>query len=134
MDYCSDCHGDSGQTPYIASSNIDTAYEQSKSRINLSTPANSRFVERLRFDFHNCWTADCESSAAEMETAILDLALLQTLQPVDPNLVTSKALVLDGDGLLANSGGALKTTSSPSTSSRPVKARLRSIPAVSPLL
>ncbi|WP_417514162.1 LamG-like jellyroll fold domain-containing protein [Marinobacter sp.] len=103
--YCSDCHGDSGQTPYIASGNIGTAYEQSKSRMNLTTPANSRFVERLRFDAHNCWTTDCESSAAEMETAILDLALLQTLQPVDPDLVTSKALVLDSDGLLANSGG-----------------------------
>ncbi|MEH6561667.1 MAG: LamG domain-containing protein, partial [Marinobacter sp.] len=40
-----------------------------------------------------------------METKILELSALQTLQPVDPDLVTSKALVLDGDGLLANSGG-----------------------------
>ncbi len=103
--YCSECHADSGQTPYIASSNLETAYEQSKSRINLNNPANSRLVERLRFDAHNCWTSDCESSAAYMETKILELSALQTLQPVDPSLVTSKALVLESDGLLANSGG-----------------------------
>jgi hypothetical protein len=103
--HCSDCHGDGGQTPYIASSNIETAYEQSKSRINLGTPENSRLVVRLEFDAHNCWTADCKSDAAYMETKILELSALQELQPVDPDLVTSKALVLDGDGLLANSGG-----------------------------
>ncbi|PCM45482.1 LamG domain-containing protein [Marinobacter sp. ANT_B65] len=105
QDFCSDCHGDSGQTPYIASSNVETAYEQSKSRINLNTPANSRLVVRLAFDAHNCWSADCANDAALMETKILELSALQELQPVDPNLVTSKALVLDSDGLLANSGG-----------------------------
>ncbi|MDO6823462.1 LamG domain-containing protein [Marinobacter sp. 1_MG-2023] len=103
--YCSDCHGDSGQTPYIASSNIETAYEQSKSRINLATPENSRFVVRLAFDAHNCWSADCQSDAAEMESAILALSAEQELEPVDADLVTSKALVLDNDGLLANAGG-----------------------------
>lgn len=108
MDYCSDCHGDSGQTPYIASSTLSTAYEQSKSRISLTTPSNSRLVTRLEFDAHNCWTADCGSDAAYMETKILELAALQSPRPVDPDLVTSKALVLagdNGDGLLANSGG-----------------------------
>jgi cytochrome c553 len=104
-DHCSECHGDNGQTPYIGSANIETAYRQAKSRINLGTPASSRLVERLRFDAHNCWTTDCESSAAYMEMKILELSALQTLQPVDPSLVTSKALVLESDGLLANSGG-----------------------------
>lgn len=104
-DHCSDCHSDSGQTPYIASSNIATAYGQAKGRINLTTPKNSRLVERLEFDAHNCWTSSCERDAMYMETKILELSALQTLQPVDPDLVTSKALVLDGDGLLANSGG-----------------------------
>ncbi|RBW49893.1 LamG domain-containing protein [Marinobacter sp. F3R11] len=104
-DFCSECHGDNGQTPYIASSNIETAYEQSKSRIDLNTPANSRLVVRLAFDAHNCWTEDCESDAAIMESKILELSGLQELQPVDPELLTSKALVLDSDGLLANAGG-----------------------------
>lgn len=105
MDHCSECHYDNGQTPYIGSANIETAYGQSKSRISLSTPANSRLVERLRFDAHNCWTTDCQNSADYMEMKILELSALQTLQPVDQDLVASKALVLESDGLLANSGG-----------------------------
>lgn len=103
--YCSECHGDGGQAPYIASENIDTAYEQAKSRIDLNTPSSSRLVERLRFDFHNCWDNDCDWSADMMQMAIEDFAGPLTAQPVDEDLVVSKALTLTGDGLLANSGG-----------------------------
>lgn len=104
-DYCSDCHSDGGQTPYIASDNVATAYEQAKSRINLNNPAASRLVERLRYDFHNCWNNSCENSADLMEMKILEFAGLQDLEPVDASLVASKALNLADDGLLANSGG-----------------------------
>ncbi|WP_100639616.1 LamG domain-containing protein [Marinobacter salexigens] len=107
--YCSECHGDGGQTPYIASDNLDIAYQQSKSRIDLNTPANSRFVVRLKRDFHNCWAnggeTDCVWSAAMMQVAIEQFAEPLSPEPVDPTLVASKALVLDADGLLANSGG-----------------------------
>lgn len=103
--FCADCHGDGGQTPYIASANVDTAYDQAKSRMNLNDPGASRLVERLRYDFHNCWNDDCAGSADHMELKILEFALLQEPAPVDADLLTSRALNLTGDGLLANAGG-----------------------------
>lgn len=104
-EYCSDCHTGSGQTPYIASANADTAYDQSKSRISLNNPSASRLVERLRDDKHNCWDDDCAMSADIMQMAIEDFAGLIDVAEPDPDLVASKALSLGGDGLLANSGG-----------------------------
>lgn len=103
--YCSECHTSSGQTPYIASSNADTAYEQSKSRISLNNPSASRLVERLRDDSHNCWDDDCAMSADIMQMAIEDFADMIDVAEPDPDLVASKALSLGEDGLLANSGG-----------------------------
>lgn len=107
--FCAECHGDGGQAPYVASDNAAIAYRQSKSRIDLNTPENSRFVVRLKKDFHNCWEnegeADCDWSAGMMELAIEQFAEPLSALPVDPALVTSKALILESDGLLANSGG-----------------------------
>lgn len=103
--YCSSCHIEGIQTPYIASNNVETAYSEAKSRINLETPSASRLVERLREDFHNCWDDDCEGSAQFMQDAIQLYASSLEPDPVDPDLVTSKALTLLGDGLLANAGG-----------------------------
>jgi len=103
--YCVDCHTENGQTPYIASPSGATAYEQARSRINLEIPSASRLVQRLRADFHNCWDDDCAMSADIMQTAIEDFALRLSPEPVDPQLVVSKALNLTEDGLLANSGG-----------------------------
>ena len=103
--YCSDCHADNGQTPYIASADVTTAYDQAKSRIDPMDPGASRLVERLRYDFHNCWNDDCEASADLMELKILEMVQDLTAQPVDSALVASKALTLENDGLLANSGG-----------------------------
>lgn len=40
-----------------------------------------------------------------MELKILEFALLQEPAPVDADLLTSRALNLTGDGLLANAGG-----------------------------
>ena len=117
--YCSECHTSNGQTPYIASSNVGIAYDQSKSRIDLNDgkdpvtdewiltdEASSRLVERLRDDRHNCWDAECLDSATEMLAAIQ--AFIDRLgdpEPIPSNLVTSKALNLANDGLLANAGG-----------------------------
>ncbi|HAP51911.1 MAG TPA: ATPase, partial [Marinobacter adhaerens] len=103
--YCSDCHADGGQTPYIASADVTTAYDQAKSRIDPMNPGASRLVERLRYDFHNCWDDDCEASADLMELKILEMVQDLSAQPVDPAIVASKALNLQADGLLANSGG-----------------------------
>ncbi|WP_449288069.1 LamG domain-containing protein [Marinobacter salarius] len=117
--YCSDCHTSNGQTPYIASSDVGIAYDQSRSRIDLNDgkdpvtgewiltdEASSRLVERLRDDRHNCWDADCLDSATEMLAAIQAfIGRLGDPEPIPSNLVTSKALNLANDGLLANAGG-----------------------------
>jgi len=116
--YCSECHTGSGQTPYIASSDPQTAYNQAKSRIDLNDltepdgsnvlldDASSRLVERLRDDQHNCWDEDCDESALTMLAAIQNfIGTLGEPEPIPENLVASKALNLNQDGLLANSGG-----------------------------
>ena len=104
-EYCSECHSDGGQTPYIASADVNTAYDQARSRIDATVPADSRLVQRLRFDFHNCWDGDCAASANLMEMKILEMVKDLSATPVDPALVVSKAVELSADGLLANSGG-----------------------------
>lgn len=103
--YCADCHSEGDTRPFIASRNIDLAYDAAKSRINLDNPTTSRLVERLRDEFHNCWDNDCPGSALEMEIAIEFFS--EAVQPteLDPALVASKALSLGTDGLLANAGG-----------------------------
>lgn len=103
--YCSDCHVEGVQSPYFASPDVDTAYNEAKSKINLQSPADSRFVVRLRDEFHNCWDGDCAAAANEMQSAIELFAGNLTAQPIDSDLVASKALTLTGDGLVANSGG-----------------------------
>lgn len=104
-DYCAECHISGQQTPYIASPDAQLAYQQSRSRINLQSPEDSRLVERLVEDFHNCWDGDCVQSAADMQLAIEDfIATLPTSEP-DPDLVLSKAVNLTADGIVANTGG-----------------------------
>ena len=104
--YCSACHAESAPTrqqPYIASTNIDVAYEAAKTRIRLDNPAQSRLVQRLRNDSHNCW-GDCAENANTMQLAIQQLADGITSPTVDPDLVTSKAVGL-GDAFILSSGG-----------------------------
>jgi hypothetical protein len=103
--YCSDCHVEGIQTPFLGSANVDTAYEAAKSRIDLEVPAGSRLVVRLRSDFHNCWGGNCSIASQEMEEAIKAFVDGLSTESIDPNLVNSKALTLLGDGLVANSGG-----------------------------
>lgn len=116
--YCSECHTRSGQTPYIAAADVSIAYEQAKSRIdlgdleeengNLVVPgdASSRLVQRLWDDNHNCWEDSCTNSAITMLARIQDFIVsLGEPEPVPAELVTSKALNLSQDGLLANAGG-----------------------------
>jgi len=117
-EYCSECHTGSGQTPYIASADVAIAYDQAKSRIDLGdledsdnnpvllADASSRLVQRLRDEQHNCWDGSCTDSAMIMLAAIQNfIATLGEPEPIAENLVTSKALNLNQDGLLANAGG-----------------------------
>src|SRR5690606_22898231 len=91
-DYCAACHSETAPTrqqPYIGSADIAVAYEAAKSRIRLDNPAQSRLVQRLRADSHNCWHNDCATSASQMQSAIETFANSLTAIEVDPDLVVS---------------------------------------------
>lgn len=107
-DYCAGCHSESAATrqqPYFASTNIDAAYQAAKSRIRLDNAAQSRLVQRLRADSHNCWS-DCAANAADMQNAIQAFANTITAVTVDKDLVVSKAVGL-GDAFVLSSGGRI---------------------------
>ena len=103
--FCSDCHREDGpvrqQQPYFASTDINIAYDNAKSRISLSNPGSSRFVERMFPDLHNCWDTgsgvNCTQSRDAMLAAInAYIAGLGTPDMVDPGLLISKAMFFPG--------------------------------------
>ena len=109
--HCASCHVDSAanaQSPFFADSDPNAAYEAAKPKIDLDNPANSRFVLRLREEFHNCWTADCTNDADVMEAAIAAFAAQIPVTQIDSQLVTSKALTLP-DGIVASGGSRHET-------------------------
>ena len=104
--YCDGCHTASAPTaqqPYFAETDAAASLESAKPKIDLDDPAASRFVVRLRSEFHNCWNNDCATAANQMEAAITALALTVDPTEVDPALVTSKALRIV-DGTVASGG------------------------------
>ena len=109
---CVGCHSDTAavqvrQTPLFAHSNIDTAYEEARTKIDLANAEDSRLVVRLRDESHNCWS-DCSANAAEVQAQI-EILLPDDIEPVDPALVTSLALRMNADGIQASSGGRVET-------------------------
>lgn len=111
LKHCADCHSPSGSTPqqpYFADKDPDAAYEAAKSKLNLSAPARSRMVVRLREESHNCWTSSCSEDADVLEAAISAFAGTITPTEVDDALVTSNALQLGPDGLVASAGGRIE--------------------------
>lgn len=109
-DNCSGCHVDSApnaQSPFFADADPDVAYIAAQSKMDLDNPANSRFVVRLRDEFHNCWTNNCLDDADDMEAAITAFADLVPLTQIDPLLVTSKALTLP-EGIVASGGSRIE--------------------------
>jgi len=104
-DNCAECHSDTSdtpQSPFFSSADVDAAYAAAKSKIDLDTPVNSRFVTRI-LELHNCWTAVCQNDADEMEAAIAAFAGAITPTQLDPTLVTSKAMTLS-NAILASGG------------------------------
>ena len=110
--YCSSCHSSqspNAQQPYFADPDIDNAYEAAKSKINLDTPADSRFVVKVSpvpfGESHNCWdNGDCDTASAEMQAAIAEFAGDIEPTTVNPDLVYSKAVKLIEHGTLASGG------------------------------
>ncbi|GAC15546.1 LamG domain-containing protein [Aliiglaciecola lipolytica] len=104
--YCASCHTNSAAipiSPYFASSDVDEAYDASKARLNLDNAASSRFVGRIRDEFHNCWS-NCSDDAADLTAAIQAMADGIDVTELAPELVNSQALTLF-DGTLATGGG-----------------------------
>jgi hypothetical protein len=104
---CQNCHEESRpqlpQAPFFASLDVDIAYEAAKSKMNIDTPARSRFVERLEQQ-HNCWSAaGCDADAITMTNVIKQFADGIEETEVDPTLITSKALTM-ADGVVASGG------------------------------
>jgi len=109
--HCASCHTPDAsipQTPYFAVGDLQDAYSAAQSKMDLDTPANSRFVLRLGSEFHNCWTNDCQSDSSDMEAQITAMAGGIDVTAPDSALVLSKALTLT-DGIVANSGGRHET-------------------------
>jgi hypothetical protein len=97
--YCSRCHSDTAstpQSPYFGSGNLEEAYQYAQPLLSLNNPTSSTLYLRLAQDSHNCWgnPVDCQASAATMLAAIQALAGGIQVAPVDPTLITSKALSL----------------------------------------
>ncbi len=110
--YCQGCHSSesaTAQQPYFADPDVGVAYEAAKSKINLDTPIDSRFVIKVSSnpmisgESHNCWNNDCLTAEAEMLAAITAFANGISATVVNPLLITSKAIRLI-DGTLASGG------------------------------
>jgi hypothetical protein len=109
--YCSECHQSSAAvpiSPYIGSADIGEAYLAAISKINLDIPGDSRLIARIRDEFHNCWTDNCASDAAELQTSIQQMADAIEVTELDENLVASNAVGLF-DGTLASGGGRFES-------------------------
>ncbi len=104
--HCAGCHVESAsnaQAPFFAENDPDKAYQAARAKIDLDNPGNSRFVLRLREEFHNCWSAVCADDADDMQAAIAAFSGQISVTVIDPQLVTSKALGLP-DGIVASGG------------------------------
>ncbi len=114
--FCSGCHNPSSATaqqPYFADPNpadLQAAYVAAQPKINLATPNQSRFYQRLADDMHHCWPTansggapDCPGSAAQMLAAITAFANGIPITPIDPSLVVSNAVTLT-QGTIAAGG------------------------------
>ncbi|MBT8078821.1 MAG: LamG domain-containing protein [Gammaproteobacteria bacterium] len=110
--YCAGCHSSSAptaQSPFFGEADANVAFDAAKSRMDINTPADSRFVVRLRDEFHNCWTNSCPTDAGDMQQAITDFAATIPLLPFDPTLVNSKALRII-DGTVASGGNRFESS------------------------
>lgn len=106
--YCSGCHTStaaSPQSPYFASNDIKASYLAAQQKMDLLDPAKSRFVLRLKDQFHNCWTTDCNADALEMKNAIIAFSNTITATQVDPSLIVSKAMKLQVPEAIIATGG-----------------------------
>jgi len=112
--HCAGCHTSTAgnpQSPFFASNDVNASYLEAQQKMDLLDPANSRFVLRLRNQFHNCWTNDCAADADVMEAAITAFANTITPAQIDSNLIVSKAMKLLPPEAIIATGGKRHVTS-----------------------
>jgi len=70
VDKCGNCHGNNGQSPtFVRSDDINLAYSDAITAIDLGTPADSRLVSKVAAG-HNCWEASSNACAVIMTAYI----------------------------------------------------------------
>ncbi len=109
---CAGCHSPAAATPespFFASADVNASYLAAQQKMNLVSPEKSRFVLRLRDEFHNCWTNSCSTDANDMQAAIALFAKSVPDTVVDPNLIISKAMKLQPPEAIVASGGERHT-------------------------
>ena len=68
---CGACHSTGGQTPtFVRMDNINLAYAQANTIVNLGSPADSRMVTKVASG-HNCWLAS-NTACGDVITAYID--------------------------------------------------------------
>lgn len=119
-DNCSACHSSSAapatrQAPFFADDDWYAAYEAAKAKMDLnegiSASDKSRFVLRLRNEFHNCWSTvaqgGCDADASELRAAIIAFAGgIPQPTPIGSSFVVSKAMTLQVPPAIIASGGS----------------------------
>jgi hypothetical protein len=69
---CATCHGDSGVNLRHSSSDYKESHDivVDGGKVDFSNPANSRLVDKIISQRHNCWNGNCEESGSEMLAGI----------------------------------------------------------------
>lgn len=97
---CAGCHNSQGlgQAPYHSDSDPEIAHEAALTKFNPYNPEQSRFVERLRLDRHNCPGSSCASAAAEMLSAVEAwVAGISDMIPEVERKISASTQISDGE-------------------------------------
>lgn len=108
IEHCAGCHTSTApnpQSPYFASNDVNASYLAAQQKMDLLDPSNSRFVLRLKDQFHNCWTSDCAADAVVMQSAITAFSNSITQTQVNPSLIVSKAMKIQLPEAIIATGG-----------------------------
>lgn len=90
---CAGCHSreSRGQAPLHADGNTALAHEYALTKVFFKNPAQSRFVERLKIDRHNCPGTSCAEAAEEMLSAVESwISQIEAMLPVTPRGVPAE--------------------------------------------
>ncbi|MDH5547482.1 MAG: cytochrome c [Gammaproteobacteria bacterium] len=67
---CHDSQGPTPNTPFFADVDTNVALGEALQRVDLIDPVNSRIVQKLVLESHNCWSGNCLADASVLQAAI----------------------------------------------------------------